>query len=102
MIRKVLLPMSVKAQLATESALGLNTVFYRQHRETLSNRLRRKLGRQDLQRALDARIEILPCSDSLKEVEAAWFAADFGLPSHLIETMVNRMPSLRWIYWQET
>lgn len=100
MIRTVLLPISVKPQLPDESMPGLNTLFYRQHPESLSNRLWRKLGRQNLQKALDARIEILPCDDSLNEVEAAWFAADFGLPSHLVEVMVNRMPSLRWIYWQ--
>ena len=82
--------------------LELNTLFYRQHPESLSNRLWRKLGRQDLQKALDARIEILPCSDSLKKVEAAWFAADFGLPTPMIETLINRMPSLRWVYCQRT
>ena len=98
-----LLPISVKPVITAAQATNLNPLYYRLHHDSLSTKVKRKLGILNASNSLDRRLELSPYrSANLNDVEAIGLTPDSGLSSQQMEILLDRMPNLRWVYWQRT
>ena len=102
MIRTVLLPADIKEQFLAMQSASLEPLYYRLNPESFLNRVCRKLGWMNTARALDLRFDIPGHPDRLARVEAIWLSDKFTLPDFLLKALLDKMPCLRWVYWQRT
>lgn len=101
MVSTVLLPASAKQLVTGSQTKDLKSLYYQLHQESFSTRVKRKLGLLKVGKSLDRRFDLSPYSSaSLNNVEAIWLSPEFGLSPQQLEILLDRMPSLHWVYWQ--
>ncbi len=97
-----LAPIEARELIEQTTPSDVRYIYYRTRRETIGEKILRKLGLTKPSQTLDHRMRIVGDDANLADVEVMWLSTSMWLPREQMSHLLDRMPKLRWVYSQAT